>query len=105
VQRLKVEVLIPKFYNDKKPIEPIKHVRTYQNIIKKFRGCTEDTTSLMGSWLNEKGVKYEDENFSYWVICDENKDTRRFLDRFKKRLKRRYRQEDVMMYCIPIYVI
>jgi hypothetical protein len=106
VQCLKVEILIPKFYNDKRQMEASKRRITYQEIVRQFKGCTEDKSPLIGNWIDPKtGNKYSDRNFSYWVICDDKVDTTYFLDDLKKRLKQRYEQEEIMMYSISINVI
>ena len=106
MQRLKVEILIPKFDNNKKRIDSRKHRYTYQEIVKQFRGCTRSNIPLIGDWIDEKsGKKYRDKNFSYWVLCQDNIATVHFLNELKKRLKERYEQEEIMMYSTEIFMI
>lgn len=105
MQRLKVEILIPKFYNDKRPVEASKHIMTYREIFREFKGCTKDNSPLVGDWMSDEGKTYSDRNFSYWVICDDNVATTHFLVNLKERLKERYAQKDIMMYSISINVM
>lgn len=99
MQRIKIEILIPKYYNDGQQIEGRKHGLTYREIFKQFKGCTQDKSPLLGSWIDSKtGKKYKDRNFAYWVIYDDNYDNVYFLDRLKDILKERYEQDEIMMY-------
>jgi hypothetical protein len=106
VHRFKVEILIPKYYNDNRRIEAFKHRITYQQIFSQFHGCTIDKAPLIGDWIDPKtGKRYRDRNLSCSVICDDNYDNMDFLNRFKTQLKERYIQEEIMMYSILINVI
>jgi hypothetical protein len=105
VLRLKVEVLIPKCYNDKTPIEGWKYRVTYRDVFKQFNGCTVDKSPLIGEWLDPKtGKKYKDRNIAYWVICDDTYDSMNFLDKLKETLKTRFQQEEIMMYSTNIHL-
>lgn len=103
MHRLKVEILIPKRYNNREIIETDKHRITYLEIFNEFGGCTMDNSPLIGVWRNPKtGKKYNDRSFSYWVICNDDYKTIAFLYNYKKVLKERYEQDDIMIYSLLI---
>lgn len=96
IAQLKIEVLVPKKYNDGTTIPTILHARTSNDLGRQFGSYTEDSTSLLGTWRDPKTKKkFEDENFTYWVLCDNTKDNRDFLPQFKETLKERYQQLDI----------
>lgn len=100
---LKVEVLVPKFYNDKSQVKITEHRKTAQELTKKFGGCTQETSPLIGQWKDPiTKRKYSDVNFAFWVICDDNPSNILFLEKFKDKLKSRYRQQDILIYSIAV---
>jgi hypothetical protein len=105
VQQLKVEILLPKLYKNKRLIEGEKFSTTFDEIYKQFGGCTIDNSPLIGRWLNKKTHKhYNDENISYWVICDDKFDSAYFFDELKETLKDRFGQDEILMYSTIIYL-
>jgi hypothetical protein len=99
IVQLKIEILVPKKFNDGKKIPAILHVKTSNDLARQFESYTEDSTSLLGSWLDPKTKeKYKDTNFTYWVLCDNTKDNKDFLPQFKEILKERYQQLDILIY-------
>ena len=106
MQRLKVEILLPKLYKNKTPIEGEKYSLTFDEIYDQFRGCTIDNSPLEGRWLNKKThQRYDDENIAYWVICDDVIDTVYFLDTLKDRLTERFDQDEIMMYSTTVSIL
>ena len=106
MQQYKVEILLPKTYNDRRPIEGKKYRETYQEIFIQFNGCTQDNTPLLGAWRDPRTKKkYNDTNICYWVVCNDSIDNTYFLDDLKIRLKERFDQEDIMMYHTLINII
>ena len=94
--QLKIEILVPKKFNDGKKIPAILHARTNNDLGRQFGSYTENSASLLGSWTDPNTKKkYKDENFTYWVLCDNTKDNRDFLPQFKETLKERYQQLDI----------
>jgi hypothetical protein len=103
VQSLKVEILVPKFFNNGNRIPVKKHRLTAQELSKQFDGCTEDKSPLFGQWIDPKTKrKYIDKNFAFWVICKDSKTNLEFFRTFKGSLKRRYNQEEILIYSISI---
>ena len=105
---LKVEILLPRYYNaDKfgkhKDIEGSKFSETYDDLMNKFGGCTIDNTPLLGGWVDPKTKeRLSDENATYWVVCEKTKKNIDFFYRFKKKLKKRFEQKDMMIYYVTI---
>ncbi len=105
---LKVEILLPLYYSNNvkkcKKIEGIKYSQTYDEIYKQFGGCTIDNSPLIGGWRNpETNEEIRDETKAYWVVCKSTKNNLRFLRKLKKRLIRRFEQDDIMMYYVRIH--
>lgn len=91
------------YYNDRNKIESRKHAQTFREIVKQFKGCTEDRSPLIGRWIDSKtGKNYKDRNFCYWVICEDNYSNIHFLNSFKEDLKKRYSQEEILIYSMNI---
>ncbi|HEX9677418.1 hypothetical protein [Nitrososphaera sp.] len=106
---LKVEVLLPLYYNpDSKrkriKIEGSKYSKTYDDISNKFGGCTMDNSPLVGGWLDPKTKKpVKDISKTYWVICKKTKTNIQFFKKLKKNLEARFMQEEIMMYYIQVH--
>ena len=99
---LKVTILVPKFYNDGTQVEINKHRKTAQELTKKFNGCTQENSPLIGKWKDESGKEFNDINFVFWVVCKNSSQNRLFLKKYKKKLKKRYDQKEIMMYSVSI---
>jgi len=106
---LKVEILLPLYYNSSNPkkrkkIEGKKYSETYNEIFKQFGGCTMDNSPLIGGWLDpETNKEIRDETKTYWVVCKNTKSNLEFLRKMKKKLIRRFEQKEIMMYYVRIH--
>ncbi|MGB9003803.1 MAG: hypothetical protein WCC52_08365 [Nitrosotalea sp.] len=105
---LKVEILLPHYYNNdlsskRKKIEGEKYSKTFEEIVDRFGGCTVDNSPLIGGWTdpNTKN-RISDENSTYWVVCEKTKKNIEFFHKLKKKLKARFEQKDVLMYYVTI---
>ncbi|MDE1765163.1 MAG: hypothetical protein KGI27_02695 [Thaumarchaeota archaeon] len=105
---LKVEILLPLYYNKdkngrRKKIGGEHYLKTYEEIVEKFGGCTQDNIPLLGGWKDPiTKERIEDENITWWVVCKNDSSNIKFLRQFKTRLKRRFQQKDIMIYYIVI---
>lgn len=105
---LKVEILLPLHYNEdpkgkRKKIEGSKYAETYDDLMSKFGGCTIDDSPLLGGWVDPSTRKrISDENTTYWVVCKKTKTNMAFLHGFKRKLKKRFEQKEMMMYYMII---
>jgi hypothetical protein len=94
---------LPLKYNDNRFVEEIKFTETYDDIIKKCRGITIEDTPIMGAWINpETGQTIEDEIIVYWAICYDLDENIEFLRSLKHKLKKRFDQDEIMLYYIQI---
>ncbi|WP_042687521.1 hypothetical protein [Candidatus Nitrosotenuis chungbukensis] len=105
---LKVEILLPLYYNQdqsgkRKEVEGSKFTETFDDLMDRFGGCTVDDTPLLGGWVDPKTKdRINDTNTTYWVVCKKTKKNVEFLHKLKKVLKKRFEQEDIMMYFVTI---
>lgn len=106
---LKVEVLLPKKYNPdkkgrRKKVEGRKYRETFAEVAAKFPNYTVDNSPLLGNWINPKTKKKViDENKSFFVICKASKTNLTFFRKLKKTLKKRFLQDDILIYYIKVY--
>lgn len=108
MSQIKVEILLPSLYNEdkdgvRKEIEGKKYSDTFDDLMDKFGGCTIDNTPLLGGWVDPKTQeRINDENTTYWVVCDNTPENITFFKNFKEVLKTRFKQEDIMIYSIIV---
>jgi hypothetical protein len=48
---IRLEFLLPLFYNDGRPIEPEKFVATDDQLVRAFGATSTDTVTVRGRWL------------------------------------------------------
>ena len=105
---LKVEILLPLYYNEdrsgkRKKIEGRKYAETFDDLMTKFGGCTIDDSPLLGGWVDPSTQKrIRDENTTYWVVCKKTKKNVEFFHNFKKKLKKKFEQKDMMIYYVIV---
>jgi hypothetical protein len=107
VVQIKVEIILPLYYNDKRDIEDKKFEETHDDIKKQFTGFTIGDRPLLGYWIDpDTGISYENEkNTLYWVLCDKTKNNIQFFKKLKERLKQRFEQESILIYYVNVYRI
>ena len=73
--QIKVEILLPLYYNDKREIEDRKFEETHDLIKKQFGGLTIADRPLLGYWIDQDtDMSYDNEkNTLYWVLCAKTK--------------------------------
>jgi hypothetical protein len=109
LSELKVEVLLPLKYNPdekgkRKKIEGKKYRETFAEVAEKFPDYTVDNSPLLGNWINPKTKKKViDENKSFFVICEASKANLAFFRKLKKTLKKRFLQDDILIYHIEVF--
>lgn len=92
---LKVDITIPLFYNDNKPIESYKFDTIKHELIGNYGGLTE-TLGLKGYWIKDNKM-FKDYNILYTVICDNNKDNIKYFKDLKIRLESIFRQYEIFI--------
>jgi hypothetical protein len=81
VAQIKVEILLPLYYNDNRDVEDKKFEKTHDYIKKQFGGLTIGDRPLLGYWIDPNiGINYENEkNTLYWVLCEKTKNNIQFF--------------------------
>ncbi len=96
---LRFDIYLPLFYNDKKPIEKSKFLEVFNELTILFGGSSSEENSILGSWIDPKsGIRYDDENRVYHVVCDDTSDNVQKMQDYKEKLKGIFQQEEIMMY-------
>ena len=99
--KLRIEVLLPLFDNDGKPIEESKFLETSKELAAKFRGCTA-LTPAEGLWMNKDSVTSEDVNSGFYVVAPYIEDSINYFESYKDTLKYRFRQEEIFVTYYPV---
>jgi hypothetical protein len=104
----KVEILLPLYHNPDKggkreKISNSEFSDTYKDLVTQFGGCTINPIPQSGGWINpETGEQITDELTVYWVVFEDSKENESYLRNFKEILKKRFKQDDIMMFSMPI---
>ena len=63
MSQIKVEIIVPLYYNDGSSIEDEKFIRIYDKIIERFDACSIDNSVTKGGWKHPITKEYyEDES-------------------------------------------
>jgi hypothetical protein len=95
VSQIKVDIIIPLFYNNGNPIPDSKLTKTLDELTNRFSGSSEVDSEIEGRWIQfvgKKKIYYNDKNRMIWVTCDDTEENRKFFSDYKKKLERRFRQ-------------
>jgi hypothetical protein len=98
--RFRVEILLPLFYNDDTEIEASKFDQTFDELAKKFKGCTA-LTPAQGVWF-EDAKKYKDINSGLYVVIPNTEESIKYFDSYKRVLKKRFKQIDIFVTYYPV---
>ena len=105
---IKVEILLPLYYNDKRSIEDKKFADTYDDIKNQFEGgVTIADKPLIGYWIEpDTKIHYDDEkNTACWVLCKKTKVNIYFFRKLKQRLEKRFEQKSILIYYVNVYIL
>jgi hypothetical protein len=94
---IKVDFLIPLFYNDGTEIEDEHFAFIHDELINHFGGYTQSTTPDEGVWRNQDGRTFHDIHKSVMVVCDKTQENIAFLRQLKKQLEELLHQESIFM--------
>ncbi len=102
MSHIKVEVLLPLRYKGKYPIEKVKFVEVYDELIERFNGYSVYSLAVTGSWKNPDtgSIHKDEENSGLFVICEDTDDNIEFFRNLKEKLKVEFQQDEIFMfYC------
>lgn len=90
------DLFVPLYYNDGTAIEPVKFQRLQAELLAHFEGLTFFPQPNEGFW-KMGGITYRDEIVIYRVLASRVRPARRFLADLKQRLKREFKQEEILI--------
>jgi hypothetical protein len=97
LSNIKIELYLPKQYNNKKFIENKKFLDTYSELIDKF-GKISKISSVVGNWIDPITKDfYEDDSHVIWIICNDSEENKIFFLKYKEILKERFHQKDILL--------
>lgn len=105
---IRVDILLPRFYNadksgKRKKVESDKIIETLDEIEKKFGGYTLNDIPISGSWIDPKTKEsIKDNHRSIWVSSQNTSKSKDEFKQFKELWKTRFDQKDITMYYITI---
>jgi hypothetical protein len=98
------EVLLPLQFNDGRQVPDELIGQTLLELRKKFGALSAETQTIRGHW--QRGSKvYRDELTRAFVDVQDTAANRRWFERLKVRLKKRFKQLDIWMVSFPIEVV
>lgn len=96
-QEIRIDILLPLYYNDGRKLEEEKFYQTNLELSKRFGGCTA-LMPTKGTWIDPENKQvYNDINSGFFTIAPKTDETIGFLKSYKEILKERFQQTDVMM--------
>lgn len=90
------ELFIPLNYNDGTPIEAEAIQSIGRRLLEEFGGVTFFSQPNQGFW-RMGGVTYRDEIVIFRVLAPRRRQARRFLSQFKRELRERLQQEEILI--------
>ena len=97
---IRVDILIPLYYNDGTEIEDEKFATINDILIDRFKGYTQYNGDIQGSWRSNSGIQYTDKHKQISVICFDTRVNRIFFEQFKKQLEELLNQESIFITAI-----
>ncbi len=76
----------------------------FNDLTEFFGGCSMENNSVMGRWEDPVSSRiYDDENMTYHIICEKTVRNIKSIKEYKKKLKKDFCQEAIMIYYINVY--
>ena len=88
------EILLPLRFNDGQPVPDDLIGETLLELERRFHAISSETQVIHGIWENE-GQAYRDELVRVFVDVGDSLENRKFFSRYKKQLKKRFRQLEI----------
>ena len=103
-QQLKVEILVPIFYNNGTNVEAEKYRILFEELVKQFGAVSsEDNNVINGYWINPQDNKaYADKNKVYWIIVSDTEENRQYFVNLQNKLESLFKQESILIYFTPV---
>jgi hypothetical protein len=103
-QQLKVEILVPIFYNNGTNVEAEKYRILFEELVMQFGAVSsEDNNVINGYWINPQDNKaYIDKNKVYWIIVPDTEENRQYFVNLQNKLESLFKQESILIYLTPV---
>ena len=103
-QQLKVEILVPIFYNNGTNVEAEKYRILFEELVMQFGAVSsEDNNVINGYWINPQNNKaYADKNKVYWIIVSDTEENRQYFINLQNKLESLFKQESILIYFTPV---
>ncbi len=98
------EMLLPVRYNDGSLIPDAVIGETIADLRTKFGAVSIETQLIHGVWTHDKQI-FHDDLIRVYVDVSDTVQNRRYFEKFKQRLKKRFRQIDIWMTTYPIEAV
>ncbi len=98
------EITLPTRYNDGRPVEPEKYLRTRREIAARFGALTFLPQPVHGEWTHQE-VRYEETNVRIVADVEDTPENAAFLASLKQNLKRRFQQLDIWIISYEIRIV
>jgi hypothetical protein len=104
-QQLKVEILVPIFYNNGTNVEAEKYRIMFEELVKQFGAVSSEDNNIIinGYWINPQDNKaYADKNKVYWIIVADTEENRLYFANLQNKLESLFKQESILIYFTPV---
>ncbi len=101
---IRLEILLPLFYNDGRAIEKEKFVETDDALVQAFGATSTDSVVVAGHWMYES-TRYEDRLIRIRIDVEDTPDNRQTMRDIKETLKVRFDQLDIWITAHPIEIL
>lgn len=103
-QQLKVEIMVPIFYNNGTNVEAEKYRILFEELVKQFGAVSsEDNNVINGYWINPQDNKaYADKNKVYWIIVPDTEENKQYFINLQNKLESLFKQESILIYFTPV---
>jgi hypothetical protein len=104
---LRVDIIIPLFYQDNTPIEDEVLVEVHDEIITVFdEGLTKDQSNVDGVWKHpQKKVYVKEVNRSVWAVCDDTPQNRQACRKLMAFIQTKTKQHTIFMTWTPTEIV
>ena len=94
MKHTRYEILLPRYYNDRRPIEGRKFRQTNRELVERFLGTTGDMVTAVGTW-KYRGTIYDDKLIRLIIDVPGSGPADDFFRQYKEILKARFEQIDI----------
>ncbi len=103
-QQLKVEIMVPIFYNNGTNVEAEKYRILFEELVMQFGAVSsEDNNVINGYWINPQDNKaYADKNKVYWIIVPDTEENKQYFINLQNKLESLFKQESILIYFTPV---